>query len=117
MRTRACRNRSGPAGGSAIASPEPMNILEARFLSLTSLPGMEVNAARELNDRDAPQMFGPVEAVFAVEERKIEGPRGDIPVRIYRPDAEAGHSVLVYFHGGGWVVGSLISHDGVARYL
>src|SRR5260370_31176813 len=115
MCTRGCRNPRGWGGGSAIESPEPMKILEARFVSLTSLPGMEVNAARELNDRDAPHMFGPVEAVFAVEERKIEGPGGDIPVRIYRPDAEADHSVLVYFHGGGWGSGRPVSHAGVAR--
>ena len=94
-----------------------MEALEARFLSLTTLPGMEVNAARRLNDSDAPHMFGPVETVFAVEEREIPGPDGAIPVRIYRPDAATGHPTLVYFHGGGWVVGSLDSHDGVARFL
>jgi acetyl esterase len=94
-----------------------METLEARFASLTGLPAMEVNAARKLNDRDAPQMFGPVEEVFVVEESKVPGPDGDIPVRIYRPDAAPDHATLVYFHGGGWVVGSLDSHDGVARFL
>lgn len=94
-----------------------METLEARFLSLTTLPGMEVNAARRLNDSDAPLMFGPVDEVFAVEERKVPGPGGAIPARVYRPDAANGHPVLVYFHGGGWVVGSLASHDGVARFL
>jgi len=78
---------------------------------------MEVSAARKLNDRDAPLMFGPVEQVHAVENRTVPGTGGDIPVRIYRPDGESDHPVLVYFHGGGWVVGSLDSHDGVARYL
>jgi acetyl esterase len=78
---------------------------------------MAVEAARKVNDRDAPLMFGPVEDVFAIENRTIPGAGGDIGVRIYRPDAEAGRPMLVYFHGGGWVVGSLESHDGVARFL
>jgi acetyl esterase len=78
---------------------------------------MPVDEAREVNDRDAPLMFGPVEGVFAVENRAIPGPGGDIGIRIYRPDGEASRPMLVYFHGGGWVVGSLESHDGVARFL
>lgn len=57
--------------------------------------------------------------IGAVEDRSIPGPGGDIPVRIYTPvDAAAGPlPVLVYFHGGGWVVGDLDSHDAVCRSL
>lgn len=59
-------------------------------------------------------MFGPVEPVFSVEETEIvEGLRA----RIYRPGPETNLPILVYFHGGGWVVGGLDSHDGVARFL
>lgn len=59
-------------------------------------------------------MFGPVEPVFSVEETEIvDGLRA----RIYRPGPDANLPILVYFHGGGWVVGSLDSHDGVARFL
>ena len=89
----------------------------AGFVSLEGLPDMPVDVAREVNDREARVMFGPVESVFAIEEREVEGPGGDIRVRIYRPDAEPDLPMLVYFHGGGWVVGSLDSHDGVARFL
>jgi acetyl esterase/lipase len=94
-----------------------MAALEARFVSMAGLPGMAVDAARKLNDLDAPLMFGPVEDVLAVENRTVPGPGGDIRVRIYRPDAASNRPVLVYFHGGGWVVGSIESHDGVARHL
>jgi acetyl esterase len=82
--------------------------------SLTSLP---VDVAREVNDREAAAMFGPVESVAHVSERGIPGPAGEIRTRIYRPDSEGELPVLVYFHGGGWVVGSLDSHDGVSRFL
>jgi acetyl esterase len=62
-------------------------------------------------------MFGPVERIFAIEERDITGPGGDLRVRIYRPDGGVRLPVMVYFHGGGWVVGGLDSHDGVTRHL
>ncbi len=75
---------------------------------------MPVEEAREINDREAAIMFGPVEPVFAVEDREVAG---GLRVRIYRPVAREMLPVLVYFHGGGWVVGSLDSHDGVARFL
>src|SRR5690606_19779561 len=52
-----------------------------------------------------------------VEDRKIPGPGGDIPVRIYTPVAAGGDAlpVLVYFHGGGWVIGDLDTHDALCR--
>lgn len=63
------------------------------------------------------------EDVAAVEDRVIPGPAGDIPVRVYRPagtaaGAEGGlPGVLVYFHGGGWSIGSIETHDPVCRPL
>ena len=51
------------------------------------------------------------EEVARVEDRNLPGPAGDIPVRIYAPTG-APLPVLVYFHGGGWVIGGLDSHDG-----
>ena len=56
--------------------------------------------------------------VGAAEDRSIPGPGGDLPVRIYRPDFDAPTlPALVYFHGGGHVIGNLDTHDAVARNL
>lgn len=56
--------------------------------------------------------------VDAVEEITVPGPASDIRVRLYRPeDGGDGLPLLVYFHGGGHVIGSLDSHDEVARAL
>ena len=56
--------------------------------------------------------------VGTVEERSIPGPAGDLPVRIYRPNLDARPLPgLVYFHGGGHVIGNLDTHDAVARNL
>jgi len=54
----------------------------------------------------------------SVTDRTIPGPAGDIPVRVFVPATEPGpHPVLVYFHGGGWVIGDLDTHDGTARAI
>src|SRR5262245_30687524 len=55
--------------------------------------------------------------VARVEERMIPGPAGKIRVRLYWPQTAAPVPVIVYFHGGGHVIGSLDTHDLVARNL
>ena len=60
----------------------------------------------------------PKEALHRVEDRWIEGPDGEIQVRIYTP--RGGPDPLpcvMYFHGGGFVIGDLDSHDSVCRHL
>jgi len=52
-----------------------------------------------------------------IENRTIPGPAGEIPVRIYWPLAQGVRPAIVYFHGGGHVIGSLDSHDLIARNL
>ena len=56
-------------------------------------------------------------AVAHVADRTVPGPAGEIPVRVYTPEGRAPFPVLVFFHGGGWVIGGLESHDGVCRQL
>lgn len=53
----------------------------------------------------------------SVEDRLIPGPGGVLPVRIYTPAREGPFPALVYFHGGGWVVGNVDSVDHVCRSL
>lgn len=52
-----------------------------------------------------------------VANRTIPGPGGDLPVRIYTPTGDGPHGVLCFFHGGGFVLGDLQTHDGVCREL
>ncbi len=75
---------------------------------------MPVVEARRINDREAAVMFGPSEPVHSIQEQELAD---GLRARIYRPVPGDDLPVLVYFHGGGWVVGSLDSHDGVARFL
>jgi acetyl esterase len=55
--------------------------------------------------------------VAQVIDRTIPGPAGDIKLRIYRPHAEQGLPLLVFMHGGGFILGDLDSHDEAARQL
>lgn len=60
---------------------------------------------------------GEPEPIARVENRTIPGPAGEIPVRVYTPSHDGPLPVLVYYHGGGWVIGSLETHDGTCRGL
>lgn len=55
--------------------------------------------------------------VAKVEERLIPGPAGDTRLRLYWPPAAEPTPGIVYYHGGGHVIGSLDTHDFVARNL
>lgn len=74
-----------------------------------------VDEARRARDRIALEAERP--PVARVEERSISRPGGRLPVRVYRGTAEGPLPVLVYLHGGGWVVGSLETHDVLCRWL
>jgi len=53
----------------------------------------------------------------AVEAVTLPGPGGSIPCRLYRPGAARPLPALLYFHGGGWVLGNLDTHDRIMRLL
>jgi acetyl esterase len=55
--------------------------------------------------------------VGRVEDRAIPGPAGEIPVRIYWPRSGQRVGLVVYYHGGGWVLGDLETHDATCRRL
>ena len=82
---------------------------------VAALPQLPTLTPVEARGRPVPLEAAP-EAVGSVTARAIPGPGGPMAVRIYRP-RDALRAALVYFHGGGWVVGSLDSADGSCRAL
>lgn len=77
--------------------------------------GLSVESARQrLYDLFAQQ---PTEEVAAIEEYSFRGPETEVPVRVYEPDADPPYPILLFFHGGGWVVGGLDTHDSDCRAL
>src|SRR5438093_2846493 len=60
---------------------------------------------------------GPPEPLAAIEERRIPGLAGEIPLRVYTPETRAPRPLLVFFPGGGWVIGTFETHAAVCRHL
>jgi len=69
--------------------------------------------AMTVGNRDVTQLA----QVGRTADRTIAGPAGAVPVRIYYPAADAPHPTVVFFHGGGFVIGDLDTHDDHARLL
>ncbi len=88
-------------------------IAASRVPSLEVLPVAQARAVFEAMSRSPADEL----ALARVENRRIPGPAGEIPVRIYTPEAKGPLPVLAFFHGGGWVIGSLDSHDALCRTL
>jgi acetyl esterase len=61
--------------------------------------------------------LGPVEDVPAVADHRVPVAGGEITVRVYAPAGRGPHPVLVFCHGGGWVIGDLYTHDGICRSI
>lgn len=86
---------------------------------------MDVPALADLSPGDARDLFEGMAITDAgielasVADRTIDGPGGELAVRIYDPDSEpdASRPLILYFHGGGWVVGSVETHDTPCRKL
>jgi acetyl esterase len=76
-----------------------------------------VPEARAFHLADARALNGPSAPVASVQDRAIPGPAGDLPVRVYTPEGEPPFPIVVWFHGGGWVVGSLDTYDPLCRAL
>lgn len=57
------------------------------------------------------------EAVDRIENIRIPGPAGEIPLRIYRPKADGDLPVVIYYHGGAFCVGNLDTHDNICAAI
>ncbi len=94
--------------------PQCQQVLDAMAaLGMAELSKLSVAEARQLSLTPPPEQ--PTQ-VAATENFNIPSDGGEAPIRVYRPKAADG-GVLVYFHGGGWVLGGLDSHDETCRRL
>lgn len=71
--------------------------------------------AREL--QEAASRWQERAPVFEVEDLAAAGPASEIPMRSYRPSPKSGLPVCMFFHGGGWLTGSIETHDALCREL
>ena len=92
-----------------------LDALEA--LGAPPLNSVPVDVARKMYEKAAEQTRGEPPELLAVEELVIPGPESELKAWLYRPSEQQDLPLLVYFHGGGFTIGSLQSHDAVCRYL
>jgi acetyl esterase len=84
---------------------------------LEQMTPQEIRAERAAHAADMAALAGPLQEVARVENWSIPGPARSIPIRVYWPEERKGLPALVYYHGGGWVMGSLDSVDRTCRAL
>jgi acetyl esterase len=86
----------------------------ADMLPFFRMPPKEARSAFEGLAALAPKLNEPV---AQVEDRQVPGPCGHVGLRIYTPVGGERRATLLYLHGGGWVFGSVRSHDDMCRSL
>lgn len=98
--------------------PQTKALLDAMRAAGASLDfGPMTPAEARLKMGQTPISRGGAQPVAAVENRMIPGPDSEIAVRIYTPESAGPLPALVYFHGGGWVLGDLDGSDAQCRTL
>ena len=95
--------------------PQAQRVIEQ--MAALDLPPVNTVSPQQarINRKARPMAPGP--EVGKVDNRLIPGLDTEIPVRIYTPEGSGPFPTLVWFHGGGWVVGDLDTVDATARRL
>jgi acetyl esterase len=98
-------------------APEIRALLEG--MAAQGGPAMETLPVAEARkgSADIAQLAGETEEVGRVENREIPGRAGRIGVRIYAPKGAGPFPGVAFFHGGGWVIGDLDTHDNICRAI
>jgi acetyl esterase len=97
--------------------PDIRRLLDTAFSVAPGAAAPDIAQLRAAAER-APEMFGgePV-ALESIVDRLVPGDGAAVAARIYRPAATVPMPLVLYAHGGGWVTGSLESHDRLCRIL
>ncbi len=101
-------------------APDAQAVLDA--MAASNAPRVETlspDAAKRLFLETSPQLQGKKEAVAGVLDMSAPSPAGAVPLRLYRGFGcpTAAGPCLVYFHGGGWVLGNIETHDIICRWI
>ena len=92
--------------------PKPIDTLSAKEARKQPTPADAVKAY--LKDK---KMSSSPEKVANVDNRSIDGPDGKIKIRVYTPEGKGPFPVIVYYHGGGFVIADLDTYDSTPRAL
>jgi len=114
-----------PSSIPAALAAEPMDPALATFLAQAAAQGnpplesLPPAVGRQIYRQLAATLSLPAPQVASVEDRVIDGPGGPLTLRLYAPleAVAAPVPLLLYLHGGGFVIGDLETHDAVCRTL
>ena len=96
--------------------PELRKLLKAvDAAGLPSLDQQTPEEARASSEESIPGLWGALEPVAAIEDLWLDTPGAKLKARLYRRAGATG--TILFFHGGGWVLGSIETHDGGCRML
>ncbi|GGT89868.1 alpha/beta hydrolase [Actinomadura livida] len=95
--------------------PEYLAFMRRRLAEPAAPPGGGVEDARRELAADLAR--SPRPPVGTVKDLVVDGPAGPLPARLYRPGSGEPAPALVFFHGGGWILGDVASYDPVVRAL
>ena len=97
--------------------PQAQRVIDA--MAALNLKPVEESTPAEAREsiRTRTAALGPFPDVAAVVDHRVPVSGGQIIVRAYSPGGPGPHPALVYYHGGGWVIGDLYSHDGLCRSI
>ena len=120
-------------GGEVRASPTPTQDMKAVLDQLAALGGKPIETLGPAEARMQPTPADAVKGLLVEQgrdtiptvlvpgvrhaERTIRGAAGQLPARVYTPDGDGPFPVIVYYHGGGWVIADRTVYDGGARGL
>ncbi|MGH8789961.1 MAG: alpha/beta hydrolase fold domain-containing protein, partial [Cupriavidus necator] len=96
--------------------PQARAVLEA----MAAMPSPDFSTLRAADYRAAlaaMPAFAPGDTIAAQQDLTIDGAAGPLKARLYRPDDSTALPLVVYFHGGGFVLCGLDSHDNICRGL
>ena len=97
--------------------PQIATVLEVLGSTFVPFETLDPDGARQSMLDMIRARKAPTAEVASSCDTTIPGPAGAIPVRIYQPVEQRTHGAIVYFHGGGHVLGDLESHDALARAI
>ena len=97
--------------------PQAQRVIDA--MAALNLKPVEESTPAEAREsiRTRTAALGPFPDVAAVVDHRVPVSGGEIIVRAYSPGGPGPHPALVYYHGGGWVIGDLYTHDGLCRSI
>lgn len=118
---------TAPYSGTLVRANTQMRTVIQQFLNSNPTPLQNLTPAQA---RQAPTVADAVKAVLtaqgkstapqpvgSVQDTTIPGPAGALPARVYTPTGTGPFPVVVYFHGGGWVIATIDTYDSSCRAL